>query len=294
MKKDYKISVIIPFLNTKKEYISRCLRSINNQTYKNFECFVIDDGSDNKETIDYVAKICTVYKNFSYIKLDNNQGIGYARNVGFDKSTGQIIVFVDSDDMLIPSALEVINTQFSENDLDILVFNVWRLTNWHLYEVTKIKQDSSVTNLALDNELITQTQSAWAKAYKKQYLLDNKIRHLDKKLYMEDLYFFFLNLSRAKKIKIIKEKIYVSRNTENSLLNTSVTDSRLKDIIYNYAMAYKDTKNDYSELSNNFDKYMNYSLHEVLEIIKLDPKDKQLQSKLLGFFNEIKDKILRQ
>lgn len=93
-----KLSVIIPVYNTEK-YLKKCLDSLVNQTYKNIEIVIINDGSpDNSDKI--IKKYKKEYpKIINYITQDNH-GQSYARNVGIEKSTGDLITFVDSDDYI--------------------------------------------------------------------------------------------------------------------------------------------------------------------------------------------------
>ena len=97
------ISVIVPVYNAEK-HVKRCLDSLIEQSFSQFEVIIINDGS-----IDNSAEICESYtkkcKNFTMIK-QVNQGVGYARNVGIRASKGKYIMFLDSDDYLDKYALE--------------------------------------------------------------------------------------------------------------------------------------------------------------------------------------------
>jgi glycosyltransferase involved in cell wall biosynthesis len=98
-----KISIIIPVYNVEK-YIRRCLDSVVNQTYNNLEILLIDDGSTDDS-----GTICDEYE-----KRDNriqvwhlaNGGVGAARNYGLKKYTGQYCLFIDSDDLVVPTYVE--------------------------------------------------------------------------------------------------------------------------------------------------------------------------------------------
>lgn len=99
-----KVSIIVPVYNSEK-YIDRCLKSIQNQRFKNLECLCVDDGST-----DISSEICQWYvkqdKRFRLITL-SNQGVSYARNVGLKHSTGDFIMFCDSDDFVSEQWVEV-------------------------------------------------------------------------------------------------------------------------------------------------------------------------------------------
>ena len=89
------ISIIVPIYNV-ENYLRQCLDSIMNQTYRNFECLLINDGSsDNSEDIcrEYVSKD----SRFRYFEKENG-GVSSARNLGIECSGGAYITFIDADD----------------------------------------------------------------------------------------------------------------------------------------------------------------------------------------------------
>ena len=118
-KKD--ISIIVPIYNAEK-YLNKCIDSIINQTKKELEIILINDGStDNSETIikKYDDKRIKYFKN-------KNQGIGKTRNFGIDKATGKYIMFLDSDDFLELNACEKMYEKAEKEKLDIVVCDYYR------------------------------------------------------------------------------------------------------------------------------------------------------------------------
>lgn len=117
MKKDL-ISVIIPVYNVEK-FLKKCLDSVINQTYTNLEIIVVDDGSKDKS-----GEICDSYKNKdARIKVIHKQngGLSSARNVGLEKSNGDYILFLDSDDWIDLTYIEVLYNNLIENNCEISV-----------------------------------------------------------------------------------------------------------------------------------------------------------------------------
>ncbi|WP_373218912.1 glycosyltransferase family 2 protein [Ruminococcus sp. 5_1_39BFAA] len=99
----YKISVIVPVYNSEK-YLDRCVKSVINQTYQNWELLLIDDGSTDES-----GKMCDHYAaSDNRIKTvhQKNARIGAARNRGLDMATGDCITFIDSDDYIEPDTYE--------------------------------------------------------------------------------------------------------------------------------------------------------------------------------------------
>lgn len=118
-----KISIIIPIYNS-AEYITRCLDSIVNQTYKNLEIICVNDGSTDES-----LKILKKYKNKDnrIIIIDKkNEGVSAARNDGIKKSTGQYITFIDADDWIELDAIETLYNTLKEKNVDVVRGNYYR------------------------------------------------------------------------------------------------------------------------------------------------------------------------
>ncbi|VNA94090.1 glycosyl transferase family protein [Streptococcus pneumoniae] len=128
-----KVSVIIPVYNVEK-YLRRCLDSVVNQTYKDIEVILVNDGSpDNSKEIceEYVAK----YSNIQLIN-QKNAGLGAARNTGLQYITGNAVTFVDSDDWLELDAIEYYVASMKKNDADIVVTQMIRKKEYFSNEGT--------------------------------------------------------------------------------------------------------------------------------------------------------------
>ena len=120
-----KFSIIVPIFNCQK-YLTKCINSLRNQTYKNLEIICIDDGStDNSKQI-----IEEFSKQDKRIKLitQQNQGVSVARNNGIKIATGEYIMFVDADDWLDFNTCEILyHILQNQNEIDIIWFQtrVW-------------------------------------------------------------------------------------------------------------------------------------------------------------------------
>ncbi len=113
------ITVIIPVYNT-EEYLRSCLDSIINQTYRNLEILVIDDGST-----DLSPAICDTYAELdSRVQVihKENQGVSASRNLGIEMATGDYISFIDSDDWLESESYEHLISCFVEHKVDAVIF----------------------------------------------------------------------------------------------------------------------------------------------------------------------------
>ena len=118
------ISIIIPVYNAEK-YISNTIKSLFSQTYKNFEVIIIDDGSsDNSmQIVDKEMK----QKNIPYtIIRQANQGVGKARNVGYENANGEWILFLDADDTINPFSIEIYTKIIEKEEKVDIIFSKFR------------------------------------------------------------------------------------------------------------------------------------------------------------------------
>ena len=136
MKKNNKlISVIINVYNAEK-FVEKCLLSVLNQTYKNLEILIINDGSTDDS-----IKLCKKYKD-KRIKIitTKNMGLAASRNVGIDNATGDYLYFVDADDYIKEDAIEHLYKISVENNADVstskcLHMKMKKKISWFLMDV---------------------------------------------------------------------------------------------------------------------------------------------------------------
>ncbi|WP_338885330.1 glycosyltransferase family 2 protein [Xenorhabdus sp. TH1] len=139
------VSIIIPAYNA-QTCISRAINSVINQTYKNIEIIIINDGSMDK-TIDICKDYAKNYKNIKYVSQEN-KGVSSARNKGLYLSTGYYICFLDSDDTYEPSFIErlIEKMELNNSDFSYCLFN--KLHKDRKLEASKSYQNSH--NITLD------------------------------------------------------------------------------------------------------------------------------------------------
>ena len=222
MKKDNKlISIVVPIYNMEK-YLDKCINSIINQTYKNIEIILVDDGSTDKS-----SKIINKYKKLdkrikAYYK--KNGGLSDARNYGIDKATGEYIGFIDSDDYIEKNMYETLYNNIIKYNADISVvgFNV-------VYESTDIKNRVEYQEVTDKLEIYNRKEAfdllfdankfgnfAWNKLYKKE-LFKNIKYPLCKK--MEDLGTTYKLVEISNKIVYEPLKLYNYFQRSGSIMN---------------------------------------------------------------------------
>lgn len=208
-------SVIVPVYNVEK-YLDKCLASILRQTFKNFECIIIDDGSpDNSNAI--IDKYIKLDQRFKVLH-QKNMGVSAARNTGLDIAKGDYIIFVDSDDYIADDYLEEFALKIADTDADIVICG--------FIEVLKDSQ-KTVCFEAPSTEVIKQNiladiwpSYAWNKCYKK-YLFEN-IRFPVGKIFEDLLTIPELCLS-AKKIVCIPDALYYYNRQNMNSITTAMT-----------------------------------------------------------------------
>ena len=216
------ISIIVPIYNA-QNYIKKCIDSIINQTKKELEIILINDGST-----DDTDKIIKKYndKRIKYF-INKNCGIGSTRNFGIEKATSKYILFIDSDDYLELDACEKLYKKIEEDKSDIVVYNFNKVDNEIAEKVTIYP--FLKTNLKNSpNILLDINMSPWNKLYKRELIIKNKIRFVEDLKY-EDAPFVSETLYKADKISYLNEYLYnyiIHTNSE-----TSIRDNKMFDII---------------------------------------------------------------
>ena len=209
------ISVIIPAYNV-QDYIAECLDSILNQTYKDLEIIVVDDGStDNTPQIleEYAKKYPQIH-----ILTQQNSGQSVARNWGLRESSGDYIVFVDSDDWLATNnSIEMLYEKITETSADFvqagLAFKKGKvLTEYKIQSHGLTKGRDILYNMLEVKDLYT---SPWAKIYSSEFLKDNNLNFIEG-LVNEDTAFSICIAAKAKQVAYLNALTYVSRERDGS------------------------------------------------------------------------------
>ena len=243
----FKISVIIPTYN-RGRIIGNSINSVLNQTFKNLEIVVVDDGStDNtKEVIEQIKD-----ERVRYIKLAKNNGASYARNIGIKNAIGQFISFQDSDDIFYPYKLErqlknIINKNSNFDFCKIkVIFN-----SSFSYFVPSINQDKSLSNGDIFTELISKGNfiSNQAILIKKKFLLKYLF---DPKLPRLQDYDLILRMIPRVKISYTKDVLVELHIQKDSI---TLSNKKLRQAIY---MLLKKNYNFNSNQKILFSKYLN-------------------------------------
>ncbi|MCQ2584370.1 MAG: glycosyltransferase [Treponema sp.] len=230
-----KISCIVPVYKSEK-FIERCINSLLNQTYSNFELLLIDDGSPDNS-----GKICDDFAlKDSRIKVvhKKNGGVSSARNIGVQNATGNYVCFVDSDDSVCNTYLEKLIKPSISDDVDIVISGI----NWENTDGKFVSLNCGVTEKKImerkeflqfykilredvgQNEIVL--NAPVNKLYKKEFL-NNLLFNTDMSL-CEDLVFNLNYIEKCQKFCFIPDCLYNYFRNGSSATN-SINPEKIKD-----------------------------------------------------------------
>ena len=236
-----KVSIIVPVYNVER-YIDKCLNTLVNQTLKDIEIIVVNDGSpDNSQTIidKYVKKYPKKVKSY----IQKNGGQGSARNFGLTKASGEYIGYVDSDDYVELDMYEKMYNKAKKEDLDIVICGSYNVTEKGDKEV---ELDEIKINNKKKNALIGR-MAVWNKIYKRELLVNSNVNFRSKKWY-EDLDFTVQILAISKKVGYVNKPFYNYLLREGSTMNNSNIDRNLE-ILLSFDEVIKNNKlEEYNEI----------------------------------------------
>lgn len=129
------ITIILPVYNVEK-YIADCINSIINQTSKNFDLLIVDDGSKDESII--IAKSLLENSSIDYQIIERkNGGLGAARNTGIKQASGEYLAFVDSDDVITPDYIDTFENDIKKNNTELCIANFKWVDDANKFEFEK-------------------------------------------------------------------------------------------------------------------------------------------------------------
>lgn len=289
-----KVSVIVPVYNVEK-YLIKSLDSLVNQTLKDIEIIVVNDGStDNSK------KIIEIYKEkyqdkIKYLEKPNG-GLSDARNFGIPHATGEYIAFLDSDDYVELDTYEKMYNKAKEENADMVECDfIWEYPD-------KRKIDNGIIYNGKKEMLTYARVVAWNKLIKRDLLEKYKIE-FPKGLRYEDVEFFYKMVPYYNKVSFVKEPLIHYIQRESSI--SKVQNERTKEIfeVLDNVINYYKNKNLYNEYKDELEYTYSRLLlcSSLFRMVKI--KDKKVKKELLNatwtklnekFPNWKKNKILKE
>ena len=238
------VSVVVPIYNTEL-YLDRCINSIVNQTYKNLEIILVDDGSPDK-----CPEICDEWaKKDERIKVihKQNQGLGMARNTGIENATGNYICFFDSDDYVCKDLISSCIDVFEKYHPDMVSYGFYRIDKNNKIKTILPRPnkplycDKEILDFVLPNFIGKDLKSgidynfpmnATGSLFNLNMLKDNNFRFAsEREIISEDVFSLLKLFSYVKTLSVIPKSFYYYCSNSNSLTHTYRKDrfDKIKD-----------------------------------------------------------------
>lgn len=293
-----KISVIVPVYN-KEKYVENTLNSILNQTYKNLEIIIINDGSTDKSK-EICEKKALIDNRIIMINTEN-QGAGAARNLGLSKATGEYISFIDSDDFIIPEYYEILEDMIRENDADISECKFLRIDNISekinqekVVEVKTFSREEKLLQLyGIDNKLYVNTVIMCNKLFRRELFEKTGILYPTNRL-IDDEFIIYKLIYNSKKIVVTNQIMYGYVQSQGSVMRNDYPAKRVFDTIDVYDGVY-----DFFENKNieNLDyyillRYIKYCVELLVKTNNSNMKEKEEVKKFIKIKFEEKWEII--
>ena len=300
MNKDL-ITIVVPVYKV-EECLQKCIQSILEQTYKNIEVILVDDGSpDNSGNIcDQFAKIDTRIT----VIHKKNGGLSDARNKGIEKAKGKYISFIDSDDYIERDMIEILYKLCIENNADISMISYREIEDGIIINENSKYTEKIIkyTNIQAIKELLKDNiikNYAWNKMYKKE--LFNNIRYPIGRSY-EDIGTTYKLFEKSNNIVWydIPKYNYIRRKTSIVSQNTYKNLKDFIDLSYERYIHFNKDKilkkeNDFAFIRNMIMFYINYQIDNIIELEDVFEKLYPLFKKIINEnYNELIIEISKQ
>ena len=253
------ISVIVPVYNV-ESYLGECLDSICNQTFKDIEIICVNDGSTDR-SLDILNEYVKKDERIKIIS-QQNQGLGAARNTGFDHANGNYLYFIDSDDYIKLDTLEKLYKNIISNQSDIVMFMFQTVDDMGKvqrkrqgFRIDNIFGDIDYNNFTFQYEdvkkhVMNSAYSACLKLYRKEFI-DNLDFKFPVGVNFEDVPVHVKVMVEANRISFVPESMYNYRSNPDSIMNSTANGFDIFKVI-DLVEVYLRENDYYDEFENEF------------------------------------------
>lgn len=277
------ISIIVPVYNVEK-YLEKCVDSIINQTYRNLEIILVNDGStdnsgelcDNLATKD--SRIVVYHK--------ENGGVSSARNLGLDRAQGDYIGFVDSDDYIDPDMYELLYSELKKYNTDISMCGLYHVyANKNDIQINEIKHYIMTSEQAI--EMVLDGRFSGVTPGNKLYnrCLFDDLKYNEEINTGEDALIIVKLFGKCKRVSLTTERKYYYYHRENSI-TTSPFSSKTLDIINVYQQILKIVEERYPTLIKSAKRRVLWAYFYVLDSLCI--------SDMRSNYNKLADELVSE
>lgn len=224
-----KVSIIIPVYNL-AGFVEQAIQSILDQTYSNWELLVIDDGSTD-QSAEQIQKYLSLDSRISYF-FQNNSGVSNARNFGLSKATGEFILFLDADDLLVKRAISEVILRFKSGvEIDMVFTQYVEMQSKKIVKECKALQSDYHDFFTFYGTYGPNEVAHMAIMYRRAFLYDNNINFTPNMKSGEDAEFVIKASLCAQEISYIAQPLYIVTRRKNSASRGGLSlDSVMDDI----------------------------------------------------------------
>lgn len=220
-----KVSIIVPIYNAQKT-LERCIESILNQDFSDFELLLIDDGSKDDS-----GKICDVYAKKDHrvrVIHKENSGVSASRNLALQEAKGEYLQFLDADDWITPNATRLLVESLEQNHCDMVIADFYRVIKERLSHKGSIDEDGVLSreefaNFMMENPADFYYGVLWNKLYKKSIIEKQQLCMNPKISWCEDFMFNLEYIRHCENIFVLQVPIYYYVKTKGSLVSQSMS-----------------------------------------------------------------------
>ena len=215
------ISIIVPVYQV-ESYIEKCFDSIEQQKFRDFECIFVDDcGKDRSmEILEKLIRNSKNHEQYRIIRHEKNRGLSAARNSGLDAATGTYILFIDSDDYLLPESLSLLTEPLQKKDYDLVIGRYQRIMgdDIQLTPVPEYREETPVMEIlySIRGDLAL---CAHNRLIKREFMEKHRIRFIEGILW-EDNPFSIKLFNRVQTLCYLPEPTYAYIIRKNSICTT--------------------------------------------------------------------------
>ena len=224
-KMNLKVSIIVPIYNAQKT-LERCIESILNQDFSDFELLLINDGSKDDS-----GKICDAYAKKDHrvrVIHKENSGVSASRNLALQEAKGEYLQFLDADDWITPNATRLLVESLEQNHCDMVIADFYRVIKERLSHKGSIDEDGVLSreefaNFMMENPADFYYGVLWNKLYKKSIIEKQQLCMNPKISWCEDFMFNLEYIRHCENIFVLQVPIYYYVKTKGSLVSQSMS-----------------------------------------------------------------------
>ena len=277
-----RFSIVVPVYNVEK-YIARCMESLVNQSFQDYEIIVVDDESPDG-SMDIVERYREKEPEKIRVIHQKNTRQGGARNHGVELALGEYLLFVDSDDYVSRSMLEIVDRRLKETPCDILAFDCTHVDaqgdpiGEEICDTLKPGLYDPLKN----REVVNIRATPWGKAYKREFYVGSGFRFPEKLLYEDGM--SRILFAKASRIRVTEDSLYYYVHRENSSMTQKISEKML-DIVTVAELIRQEFKKAklYEDFKDPLEVGLIYTLLCIEEIINLQEPDNPMQIQIADY-----------